>query len=467
LLNVPVTRGEGLPPEKVSRRAFIILEGQLKLGELLGVSFVHEEKYFDAAGLLNKKESSEWKDLPLLAMDVRKRNTKADFRFQSGIDDEGPVGVLVGVGSLGSALLNLWGRSGWGEWSVIDRDHIKPHNLTRHTAFDCHVGQMKVTAVSDLHSAAIGGASSVNTIVEDACSASSDVMNALKNASLVVDASTTLEYPRLVSTLNEIGRHASVFITPDGQSAALLIEDLSRHIRLRTLEAQYYRGLIRNDWGERHLGKEHSTFWSGASCRDISFVMPYSAILGHASTLAEQIILAVTRSEALIRIWERDSKTGAVNVHDIVPCAEIQYDLQDFTLYMDLDTKAHLHAMREEHLPNETGGILVGYYDLTLKTVVIVDALPAPTDSKSSTHSFERGVNDVAESLAGISKRTAGIVSYVGEWHSHPKGVAAVPSGDDLFQLAYLSVGMADDGLPAIQIIVGDVDMSILQGHCR
>jgi hypothetical protein len=37
----------------------------------------------------------------------------AAARRQSGISEEGPAGVLIGAGSLGSALLNLWGRSGW------------------------------------------------------------------------------------------------------------------------------------------------------------------------------------------------------------------------------------------------------------------------------------------------------------------------------------------------------------------
>ena len=42
------------------------------------------------------------------------------------------TGVLVGAGALGGAMLDLWTRSGWGEWTVIDEDHIKPHNLVRH-----------------------------------------------------------------------------------------------------------------------------------------------------------------------------------------------------------------------------------------------------------------------------------------------------------------------------------------------
>ena len=65
------------------------------------------------------------------------------------------------------------------------------------------------------------------------------------------------------------------------------------------------------------------------------------------------------------------------------------------------------------------------------------------------------------------SARTAGIVAYIGEWHSHPRDHSATPSRDDLVQLAEISFGMHEDGLPAIQLIVGEDEIQILQGEVR
>jgi hypothetical protein len=65
------------------------------------------------------------------------------------------------------------------------------------------------------------------------------------------------------------------------------------------------------------------------------------------------------------------------------------------------------------------------------------------------------------------SARTAGIVGYIGEWHSHPRGHSATPSREDLVQLAEISFGMHDDGLPAIQLIVGEDDIQVLQGEVK
>lgn len=468
LLTIPICRSLEFPPEKFNYRAFILLTGALKLGEAMGVCFKHEGKYFDASGVMGAEEPTEWRDIQIFAMDVRRQNSKEDARQQSGIEDAGPSAVLIGAGSLGSAMLNLWGRSGWGDWTVVDKDHIKPHNLSRHIALSCHIGEMKAHIVADLHDATMDKASSILAIAEDACDTQNEaVSKALQAASLIVDASTTLEYPRLASTIEHIGRHASVFVTPNGKSAVLLAEDIDRRIRLRSLEAQYYRALIRCDWGATHLDGNLSSFWSGASCRDISFVLPYSSIMLHASNLAEQIRFASYRTTPTIIAWEHQQESGAIAAYEVEVAIEKHYQLDGFTLYMDAGIETDLHAMRAEHLPNETGGVLLGYYDLNLNSIVIVDALAAPPDSKSSPQSFERGIANLAEKIAEVSKRTAGIVGYVGEWHSHPQGIPAKPSGDDLFQLAYLTLGMADDGLPAVQIIVGDREMSILQGVMR
>jgi hypothetical protein len=52
---------------------------------------------------------------------------------------------------------------------------------------------------------------------------------------------------------------------------------------------------------------------------------------------------------------------------------------------------------------------------------------------------------------------------YIGEWHSHPPGHSASPSRHDIEQLIHLALGMFDDGLPAIQLIVGEHDIQALQ----
>lgn len=463
LLHIPIRRSVDAEPDGVAHRAFLVPIGGLELGIACGALFVHEKRYYK--DLLNQQPATAWREQPILPMAVLTQNDRTAAMRQSGVTEEGPAGVLVGAGSLGSALLNLWGRSGWGRWTVIDKDHIKPHNLSRHGAYAQHIGETKATVVAGLHAAAMEGATEIVPVVADGCDfAQADVAQALAGAALAIDASTTLEYPRAASVVDTLPRHFSVFVTPNGNAAVLLAEDAKRMQRLRTLEAQYYRALIQQDWGRVHLDGHASTFWSGASCRDISLVMPYSRILGQASTLAEQIQAAVAREDALIRIWQRDPARGGVEVHDVPAVPERRIALGELDLYIDDGVEQQLRTLRQQSFPNETGGVLLGYYDFNIRAVVIVAGLPAPSDSKASPDSFERGVAGLAEAVKDAAKRTAGMVGYVGEWHSHPPGHSASPSRHDLVQLVHLALGMADDGLPAVQLIVGEQDLQILQG---
>ena len=468
LLHIPICRADGAEPVGMTHRAFVLLAGALELGVAVGALFIHEKKYFSATGLIGAQPATEWRSQPVLPMAVLSQNDAAAARKQSGITEKGPAGVLVGAGSLGSAILNFWGRAGWGRWTVVDKDHIKPHNLSRHVAYAQHIGYPKATVVAELNAAAMHGASEIIPLNADASDFKPGaVTDALSSVKLVVDASTTLEYPRAASTVDGFARHFSVFVTPTGNAGILLAEDAQRLLRLRTLEAQYYRALIQENWGRNHLTGNTGSFWSGASCRDISVVIPYSQIMGQASTLAEQIPLAVAQDGALIRVWQRDPVRGTVDVYDVPVASERRMQLGEFDLFVDASVELQLRDLRTKGFPNETGGVLIGYYDFNVNAVVVVAALPAPPDSKSSPGSFERGITGLAEAVTEATRRTAGVVGYIGEWHSHPPGHSASPSRDDLVQLVHLALGMADDGLPAVQLIVGEHDLQVLQGTVK
>lgn len=470
ILRIPIVREYGGETQRIARRAFLVQGDLRKLGVKAGALYLHEKRYYvePQGSFLSPEPATEWKAEPILPMEVLQFPDAAAARQQSSIDCEGPSGALIGVGSLGSAMLNLWIRAGWGIWSVIDMDHVKPHNLVRHVALAQHGGELKCNVVAQLSAAATDGAATVTPVRGDACDlGASPMQEVLRNSTLIVDASAELDYPRRASCHDDLPRHVSAFVTPSGNGAVLMLEDQHRTTRLCTLESQYYRALIRHDWGVEHLKGNLGTYWSGASCRDISVAMPYSRISVHASTLAEQIMLLGRSTEACIRVWERDPGTGAVSVHDIVPTAECRIDFGELTVAYDEGLAEHLKSLRLSALPHETGGVLLGYHDFNVGKIVLVDALPPPNDSRSSPGFFERGTAGLVEAVRDASSRTAGIVGYVGEWHSHPPGHSAAPSSDDLVQLAEISLGMHGDGLPALQLIVGEDGLQVLQGRVQ
>jgi hypothetical protein len=383
---------------------------------------------------------------------------------QSGYDSNQGKGVLVGVGALGGALLDIWVRGGWRLWSIIDEDIFRPHNFIRHVAPCYGLGQNKASYCARVQNFHFDDAN-VSALNGDACEfAKTNNDGVYSSANLVVDASASLDYPRAISWINNVPRHMSAFFAPSGNDAVLLVEDSKRRNRLSHLEAQYYRALIELDVGDSHLTQDLVRFRSGVSCRDKSTVMSHARVLSLSSLLAEQIRLASSSDDAQILIWQDDLRTGGralttVDVHK----SRVQDNVSatGYKVIWDEGVEQKLHSLRTSALPNETGGILVGYHDLKRKHVYVVDVRPAPRDSKGTPVTFDRGTEGVEEDLNRIASRTGANVSYIGEWHSHPTGSAGM-SVLDRKQLEGVVESMSVDGLPAFQMIVahGEVRVS-------
>jgi proteasome lid subunit RPN8/RPN11 len=111
---------------------------------------------------------------------------------------------------------------------------------------------------------------------------------------------------------------------------------------------------------------------------------------------------------------------------------------------------------RIKSLPNETGGILLGNIDTYYRRCYIVDVVKSPLDSEEQPTSYIRGFYDLHVTIENIEKMTLEQVSYVGEWHSHPKSCSVNPSALDILAYSRIQDEMKKDALPAIMMISGD-----------
>ena len=115
-----------------------------------------------------------------------------------------------------------------------------------------------------------------------------------------------------------------------------------------------------------------------------------------------------------------------------------------------------LQDLRQAGLPDETGGILLGVVDHSRCRVEVAMGLGAPPDSAGTPATFERGVQGTFDSIADVRERTMHQLSYVGEWHSHPRGTRTMPSVTDAVQLLALRDELLAEQRPPVMIIVGD-----------
>ena len=461
ILHIPLTREKSSDKERIQHKGFLLHSHLGEAGVKGGVLIENQDKYWRAhlvGGSHN--DMSEWREIVIEPIEIIDPFTRKSARRASGIASDGPIGVLAGVGALGSSIVNLWFREGWGNWTLIDKDILRPHNLARHSAFEFQIGFYKVNAITSLEKCIFPHEIQATPPIADNVNnfSNNDVCNALDSAELVVDVTATLEVPRDLSRLRSIKRLASVFITPSGEDSVLLLEDSMRNTTMEALEAQYYRAIITNPWGKNHLKGHQGRFWVGAGCRDTSTVIASDLVQLHGANLARQIRLQFQDTASRITIWHCDPESGTMKVDNMKSDALITLEFNGLTIIWNEGIQKKVQELRIQKLPNETGGILLGFFNLKLSRVYIVDALPAPKDSHGDQKGFTRGVSGLKKDVQTASKLTAGIVGYVGEWHGHPSGTTTYPSAQDTFLLKYLAAELYRDGLPSLMLIVGDED---------
>lgn len=463
ILTIPITRSPESPIERLDYVAFLVVEELSKLGQQLDILGTIGNIIVPAPIIgVVPGSRSDWRTAPIAPLDLVLSHSPGSARRASGVSEESAAfkGVIAGVGALGCQLAEQWSRCGWGTWSLVDDDHVKPHNLTRHLARAPHIGLPKVTAVADMLKWIYANEGfDITAIPRKLIPPNEPTLNAvIEAANLIVDATATLDVGRELAVSEVSCRACSVFLSPSGLSSILLLEDAHRTVRLDSLESQYYRAILRNRWGEQHLIGLHSLLQVGASCRDVSAIISYDLISIHAALLARQIRRLRERSEPHLSVWEYIEESGSVIAHEVPVSPTIRIHGLHWKVLWDEGLRADLVAMRSRSLPNETGGVLLGYVDQKTQTIVIVDALPAPTDSLSEMTGFVRGIQGLSETIGEVSRRSAGMVSYIGEWHSHPNGYSIWPSGEDVKLLGYLRQHLAEEGQPGLILIVGERD---------
>lgn len=462
ILSMQMQRLVDSPPENNYKQAFEIVSDLAGLGERTGVLTANPDgKWYPiqiiGGGTTENKE--DWREIKIWPIEVKSAVTKDLARIVSDVNLQTADfrGVLAGVGALGGSLAEIWSKEHWGAWSFIDPDILKSHNIIRHIAKNFHVGGFKTDVIKHMVEMNYQGnyyhAGSISKSANDFHA--EDVRAAISKSNFLVDATTTIEVPRDISQREDVPRSVSVFLTPSGRCSALLMESADRSLRLDALEAQYYRAIISSEWGKDHLEGHKDRIRVGAGCRDVSAIVSYESIQFHAAMIARQVRLLRDKSAAYIRVWSGDFETGALAVYEIPVYESARFKCGDWYVTMDTGLREKLGAMRMSHLPNETGGVILGYIDQKLRHIYVVDVLNAPPDSEADRTGFIRGVEGLIAVLDEVTRRTDKIVGYIGEWHSHPEFTSAYPSRLDRVLVKQLAEKLELDGQPALMIIVG------------
>jgi integrative and conjugative element protein (TIGR02256 family) len=459
LVDLPKARSVGQPPETTERFAFVAEARVEELSRALGIS----ERFEGSVGYIvgNSFAVAKPEELRVLSMrrlELLTPETAAQFNGVAPVSD--PM-VIVGLGALGSQLfLNLW-RSGFGRWTLIDRDLQMPHNDARH-ALAGSLGECKAYAMAAL-AAKIFPEQPPVPIIADVLTPGvflAKIETAISKSAAVIDCSASVAVGRQLARSFEGGRRVSVFLNPSATDLVLLAEPADRSVRLDQLEMMYYRALIDDKRMEGHLSRTDPPVRYSNSCRDLSTVISQDLIATHAGIASGAIRSVLASPNASIFIWRADRR-GTIARIDVPVEKPVEYDRGTWKVLLDSAVQKAIKQYRRQRLPNETGGVLLGSFDMTRRNVLVSAALPSPEDSREWPTVYIRGSAGLQEEVLRSEAKTGGGLEYVGEWHSHPDGATAEQSEDDRKALAQLGEAMAEDARPAVAVIVAARSMGV------
>ncbi len=366
--------------------------------------------------------------------------------------------VVLGAGAIGSQCITSLVREGaFEKLTIVDDDVFAPHNLARHVLRGSALGNSKTAMLSDDLSA-IRADLCIETICEKvSLTHQSETLNeALATSDHILDLTASLGASRTISAISKRSRAISAFFNPSGSAVVVLQEDVSRTLDLASLEALYYAEICHNRSLCDHLRPGDQAVVSGGQCRAVTSRIPASkaAILSNiAASVLGKIMLSSDPSITIASI----NADGGTNMHRVTPTiGSMSVNANGWKICLADAVARKLQNFRDAHLPSETGGILLGVVDHARKRIEISMGLEAPPDSSASPSSFERGVQGAIDSIAEARARTMHQLTYVGEWHSHPRGARTTPSLTDAAQLVMLREELMAEQRPPAMVIVGD-----------
>lgn len=366
----------------------------------------------------------------------------------------------IGCGSLGSNFFINLSRMGFGVWQLIDEDVLLPHNLARHVLEKWNIGFPKSKEVSRQANDFLNSLEHSSAIWDNVLIPKEPdlVRNALRNADVIIDSSTSIAVEReLVNEKYGDGRRISMFLNPSGTDLVILAEDKERETHLDLLEFQFYKKLINPPLISDHLlsGKELVRYSN--SCRDISNRIPNYNVTILASIASKRVRKIIENRKAQIGLW-RINDDASVQYFNIETHCPQKRCSNGWDVVIDSGLIKMITCERLKKLPNETGGILIGGYDVYRKRIYVIDTILSPKDSQEYPNAYIRGIDEVEEKLELFSRVTDGNLKYIGEWHSHPPDASLNPSEDDKKLFSWLKEEMGKINLPALMLIMGSDD---------
>jgi integrative and conjugative element protein (TIGR02256 family) len=192
------------------------------------------------------------------------------------------------------------------------------------------------------------------------------------------------------------------------------------------------------------------------SCRNVTVQIPQDRLSIQAGVAAQVIKRTAFSVSPSINVWEWSDSSVSMRRHQIPVCNVLLREAGQWQIRLSSHAADSMRYYRRRRLPNETGGVLLGKFDVDRRVLYVASVLPSPSDSVEWPNMYIRGVEGLQVKVELVNKITGGELSYVGEWHSHPDGHGSDPSDDDRTAHQMIVGEMGKTGLPGVVLIQGE-----------
>lgn len=361
---------------------------------------------------------------------VQRDSTNATLlRTVSGAPEIASI-VMLGCGSVGSKMAMHLARCGVTISVVSDKNILLPHNMARHAlARSPHAyfkAQELATEISQLGQ---------NPLVHE-----DDLIVDLplkekrstllpKDAGYAVNTTASLAVREALSSLptQDIKpRLAEAALFGRGYGGFLLIDGAGHNPTLSDLVAELYATAATDRLQTLLFDPAHglTEVQIGQGCSSLTMPMTDMRLSSMTAGLAEELVRAarapVDHGQIILAVAEEDSPTTTWSRQSVEAFAVVALEGADgWTMRLSQRVVSSIRAEIARYPVVETGGILIGMCSARLKTITVVDVLPAPPDSIRSAARFVLGVEGLQRAVEARHAQSGAALFDVGTWHSH------------------------------------------------
>lgn len=337
--------------------------------------------------------------------------------------------ALIGCGSLGSKIGIHLARNGNGPFLCIDQDIFMPHNNARHALTLTDIdNKATLMAISIQNISGVSAKSTKDAFNEDFCS-----------SRVIIDTTASFSVRNFLMSKEDLPPIISCGLYEKGRVGLLLLENKNNTCRLIHIWADLYqRALTDRNIHQILFGSEQDNVMIGQSCSSQTMIVDDARISLMAATMSLKIQNVLEegfseKAEIMLTQYDNDYSLHT-QMYSLPEFIRIQSIGKDWKAFISESVIEQMRDIMHDKSPNETGGVLLGSVFLYPKTIVISGIIQAPSDSIETPTLFILGVEGLETKIKEIEKATNGKVTYLGTWHSHPRGGKASPTDERTFK---------------------------------